>query len=960
MRFHYPFYIRWLSPFLNLPREVLFNENSIQLITNKGRLEFVYSEVERDVETRPSILSTRDVQVRVGRRPFTVPYLSQSDSDILGRSIKTHVNNWHKRHYDQHIAGCKKAKEGINAFVKGSSGYVRASQFKKFFASLNLPQSQAILYRDLLSDDDFKLAEQIEKFRTSPRQYLRYFQDEFVKREIQRYGHLFEELNESQKKACVINDDTNLVLAGAGTGKTKTMVSRAKYLVESGTYTPDQILMLAYGSKAKEEMEERLEGTVAAGVTVKTFHGYGRYILESFCGRKMKVDKIATDDKEQLKFISNCFENHLSGSADYQAKAIRYFDSYLYPYRNPFDFKSLGEYYDYIKSNEIRAFSKDKVRSYEEVAIANFLYKNQIKFVYEPYYRGNISTVGFTSYRPDFYLPDYGIYIEHFGVNEKMQAPKYMDPVKYEADMDKKRQVHDMNGTKLLETYSYQQSTGTLLQVLEGKLKDEGVEFSPLAQDQYLVELREFGAVSKLSKLINDALGTSRTMKLSIADLKSKANGLKNQEAIVAMIDLIEPIAADYQNYLNDKEAIDFDTMVNEAISLIEAGEYIPPFKAVMIDEYQDISPPRAALIKAMQKVSEGITIYGVGDDWQGIYRFSGADLNLTYRFFHYFGEGTETRLDETYRFNKGVSDVATTFVTKNTKQKRKQFKSRPTDRPTVHIVRTTQNEQQEKIQEVIHWLAGNCEKGSILLLNRYRYKKPKYLYVLIKLARELGFSLTFESGHSSKGKEADYVILMDMKRGRDGFPAEKIDHPLIEMMLPKLEEYKFAEERRVFYVTLTRCKEHVFIMSHEESASPFTTELKAMGELVSTDTLEPSNGAAQVTSTACPTCETGVLVARSNGSFQSCSNFPLCDYKHDNCPRCKSPRKRVNRYHVCTSDMCDWRAPVCPKCDGDLVYRTNGPYQPFWGCSKFPRCDGQAKRHEFERLHRERKTASN
>lgn len=937
---NHPFYVRWLSPFVSFISSYSVNGTNIKVLLTDSDISIPLDSIGRKVKVEKGWFF-QTVLITGMEKPLKL--FGKEIALQFQNDIRQFVEGYHKERYDELSTASNLIKQEMKRFFS-QSRFVKKSHFSAFLQSLTRPEFTKIVYPDLITEEQLNSIRLVEEFFEKPLAFLKKYNDGHVENEINKHQDILHGLNPSQQVACVINDDTNLNLAGAGTGKTKVMVSRANYMIRSGIYLASEILMLAYGSDAQIEMEERIKSIIDDPVTVLTFHKFGKSILETFHKKKMNADKLASDDKALTKFVDNELNRLLEADSDYLDKAITYFDNFLFPYRNPFEFKSLGDYFDYIKSNEIRAFSSDKVKSYEEVIIANFLYRNRIRYEYEPKYKGDITGSGFISYLPDFYLVDYGIYIEHFGVDENMQAPEYMNPTKYLDDMKIKRSIHQKNESKLIETYSFLQKRGKLLDVLKEKLVLEGVVFNPMPASEYLDTLREFGSVSKLGKLLQNALSTSRTMGYGMDELVTIAEDSGQQNTAIALIDLLSPISKSYLAYLKEKEAIDFDSMINDAIDVIRSGNYSFRYKTIMIDEYQDISPPRAKLIKVLMELDPEITLFVVGDDWQGIYRFTGADLQLTYDFFAFFGTGTEVTLSQTYRFNDSISGVATDFITANPKQKKKLIKARPIDRPAVHLVKTITREQQEQIENIIQWLAENVKTGTILLLNRYKYKKPKYLTLLKQQAKSVGFELTFKSVHGSKGKEADYVILMDLNRGKNGFPAEKIDHPLIDMMLPKSDTFPFAEERRLFYVALTRAKEHVFVVSLEDEVSSFARELLQFGDRVSTNTLESTLGVSNISNESCPVCKTGLLISRESkhGRFVGCTNWSLCDYTYNNCAKCGSRRKIVDEYHVCQNSTCNHKSPVCDKCGNEMTRRTNGPYGPFWGCNKYPLCENK------------------
>lgn len=937
MKYNYPDWAKFLFNRFDFLFELDMGGERLGLNYGKSNYSAAMTELPRSIELNKKLFWS-EIELKTNSDTHSFKVLNKHSPTELADAYWNYVTDWHKGRARKIIPKLLKLYEEVRVFLLPTE-YVKTSAFKRFMNGKHDLKLDIEWIYEFCSEEETECLRKLEKFFDDPVNSFEKANERFVEVERKRYEPVIGALNDSQQVACIINDDTNLILAGAGTGKTKTLEIRTNYLIQSRRYQPEEILLIAFGSKAKKELIERVGDP--NNVKAVTFHGFGKSIVEADRGKKVFPDELASDEQKMCKFIDDEIQRLLKEDDSFVETVITYFDDFLFPYKNPFDFKSLGEYYEYIKTNEIRAFSTDTVRSFEEVTIANFLYRNNIKFEYEKHYEGQISQVGFTSYQPDFYLPEYDIYIEHFGVNENLEAPKYMNPVKYKEGILKKRQIHRSNKTDQIETFSYMQRKGELLSYLKKELVERNVEFNPIPKDEYLDELKRLGAITKLADLGTKAIGLTRTMNHDVGSLRASLNQAGNI-SLLAAIDALEPLLNCYEKHLESKETVDFNSMINEAIDIIKKPEFECTYKVIMVDEYQDISGPRAHMLMALQERDPELVIYGVGDDRQAIYRFTGADLSLTYDFFKEFGEGREESLDETYRFNDKINKVATAFISENKKQNNRDFIAKPVDDARVHIVKTSEKEQQEKINDVISWIKENHGSCSILLLNRYGYKKPSYFDDLKKELKKLKIQIEFNTCHTSKGREADFVILMDMEKGPNGFPAEKIEHPLIEYLLPELEAFEFAEERRLFYVALTRAKERVFILSNEENCSEFVKEIRKYGKkLIDEATIEPSLLALNVTDKLCPKCGTGRIVKRGDGSFSTCSNQPLCDYLVNNCKSCGGPRKRVDEVYVCMDETCNMKTPACPKCNGDLR-ATSGKNGPYWGCYKgWQNCKG-------------------
>uniref|UniRef100_A0A486XL09 DNA 3'-5' helicase n=1 Tax=Rheinheimera sp. BAL341 TaxID=1708203 RepID=A0A486XL09_9GAMM len=928
MKYQYPNWSKFLFKRFNFLFEFKQKANGLEVIFGNNDVSAPISELPRSIEITQKFFWS-ELLLTTTSNTFSFKILNSHRPHILLEAYQEYVTNFYRTRATKTLPNLLELYENVRAFLQPKK-YIKTSSFKCFMKDKNNFNLDIEWMYEFCTKSESESLKKLHKFFENPFNSFEKANERFVKLEIEKYRYLIDVLNESQQKACIINDDTNLILAGAGTGKTKTLEVRTDYLIKSQRYRPEEILLIAFGKKAKNELITRVGKP--NNVEAVTFHGFGRSIVEGYLGKKVFPDVLANDKEKLRKFLDDEIQRLLTTNEKFVDLVITYFDDFLFPYKNPFDFKSLGEYYEYIKTNEIRSFSTDKVKSFEEVTIANFLYRNNIKFEYEKMYKGDISKSGFMSYHPDFYLPEYDVYIEHFGVDKNLEAPEYMNPKKYKAGIYKKREIHKENNTDLIETFSYMQREGKLLKSLKDDLDRRKVQFNPIPKDEYLEELRKLGAISQLAELSEKAIGLTRTMNHDVESLKASLT-MTGNISLLAAIDVLEPLLFCYEHHLKNQGTVDFNSMINDAIGIIRGTDFICGYKVIMVDEYQDISGPRAEILLALQERDPELIIYGVGDDRQAIYRFTGSDLSFTYNFFQKFGEGKKESLAETYRFNDKINKVATRFISANKKQNDRDFIAKPVDDARVHIVSTSEKEQQDKINDVINWISRSFGACSILLLNRYSYKKPKYFAELEGDGKKKSIKIEFSTCHSSKGREADFVILMDMEKGKNGFPAEKIEHPLIEFLLPEMEIYEFAEERRLFYVALTRAKERVFILSNEENCSDFVKEIRKYGEkLIDETTIEPSLLALNVTDQYCPKCETGRIIKRGNGSFSTCSNQPLCNYKTNNCKGCGGPRKRVGYVYVCMDISCNTKTPTCPACDGDLR-PTNGVKGRYWGC---------------------------
>lgn len=768
--------------------------------------------------------------------------------------------------------------------------------------------------------------------------------DNYVKQALIDYHDLFETVESSplttdQRKACIIDEDNNLILAGAGTGKTSTVIGRVAFLVESGQAKPEEILLLAYGKKAAEELRERLEKKLGIkGLTAETFHRLGKCIVHKTETDPAGTSPMATDKSLKAQFVNAVFEAKQQES-EYRELLLSYFEQWLYPVRNPFDFNTLGEYYRFLQDNEIRTLKGEAVKGFGECDIANFLFRNGVEYKYEATYNTAIRMQARGAYCPDFYLPEYGIYIEHFGTDRHGDTAPYIDREQYHADMEWKREVHKHGSTTLIETFHYEKQEGVLVDALKKRLVSAGVALDPLPPEAVLETLREFGAITRFAEILTDMLGLLRAANLNDQELSDLIARSTDPSQISAALALLMPIVDAYVKALDDDKKMDFDDMINKAIQYVLDGSFRSPWKFIIVDEFQDIAKSRADLVRALRKGREDVSLFCVGDDWQSIFRFTGSDISFTADFDKIFGATQATELKKTFRFNSMIGEVASRFIMQNSRQMPKSIESHTVvDSPSVSLVRASMGNdtvKAEVIQRTVERVSQIAKAGSsVYFLARFKHDLPNLRALAIQYPN-LAFKQ--DSIHSSKGKEADYVIHLGLGKGKYGLPSEIVTHPLIEALQPKAEPYPHAEERRLFYVALTRARHRVYLLCDMARCSPFVKELIDGKYPLQLEELPSSPEQLNATIADCPVCTQGNLVNRvrrvDNSPFIGCSNWPQCTHNESGCPTCKAPMARSGRYRICVSPGCNGWIATCPRTGGDMIYRAKGS---LWGCSHY------------------------
>jgi DNA helicase-4 len=758
----------------------------------------------------------------------------------------------------------------------------------------------------------------------------------FIEQETKRFEWLFNSiekypLTKSQIRSIITNEYANLVIAGAGTGKTSTIVGKAAYILKKGLAKPDELLLLSFGRDVKEEMNKRIE-SLKVNLDVRTFHGLGLNIIANVEGKKPSVSEISTDklklDKKMEEFIKDNLHDEV-----FSKLLNDYILFHVNPYESIFNFSGKGEYFDYLKKQEVRSLKGDKVKSFEECEIANFLFSNGINYEYEREYEVPTASRKHRQYRPDFYLTDYGIYIEHLALDENGNTPAFIDKARYLEELNWKRNQHKVNRTKLIETFSCEKTNGSLLKNLEGKLRAYGVRFEKLPEERIFEEINKLGYVSRFAALLSTFLNLYKSSNLSIKDLKEKAKQTRTKARSQAFVDLFSYILASYTNLLVASGEVDFNDMILLSQRYVAANKYQAKYRYILVDEFQDISQSRSMLLRALLDQNPDCKLFCVGDDWQSIYRFTGSDLSLMTEFQKYFGFSNPLVLDQTFRFNDKICDFTSKFIQKNPNQIRKTLlTNEKVDKQTVKLILTEL--EPDSIERVLGDInSRSLKKESVFIIGRYNYQQPENLNELRRKFPRI--SVKFITAHSSKGTEADYVILVGVKSGVYGFPCQIVDDPLLDLVLAKADNFPNAEERRLFYVAVTRARKEVYLLADRNNVSGFVTEI------LNNDYGVIAFGKSSETA-KCPECGTGNIqpITWNDSTFYSCSNYPYCRFRPQTCPKCGNGflRKESETKYVCINDYCGFAGRVCPTCNDGYLKTVKGT-PDFIGCSNFPDC---------------------
>lgn len=815
--------------------------------------------------------------------------------------------------------------------------------------------------------DKMKYLDQLEQLAFNSTKLREKAIQTFLTNELQTKAKYFDQianypLTNEQRLAIVTDEDSTLVLAGAGSGKTSVITTKAIYLIQEKIRKPEEILLITYGKKAAEELRDRIHEKCNVAVSVFTFHSLGNKILKEVEENPPALAAHAEDNKKLFKQIQTILIEDVAKRPGIEAILRKWFEELYLPYKSEWEFNSLNEYYQYLDSinryfkskRELRTLKGDKVRSYEELLIANWFFLNDIEYEYEPIYEFKKSESQTTSYRPDFRLVSSGVFIEHFGVRKDVQNGKeilttapYVNRKDYLEQMEWKRNVHKQKGTILIETYSYEQCEGELLKNLAEKLVPYATP-KPISIRKMFESLNELGAIDQFSELLATFLRLYKSSSLTISVCQQKVNQSNMVTRGTAFLKVFKPLFESYTRSLEDK--IDFEDMILLATNHLREEKYKSPYKHILVDEFQDIANSCGNLLLALKHQHPDARIFGVGDDWQSIYRFNGSDINLMRNFGNIFGgefddqSGIHRLIDlaKTFRSIDKIATPAQRFIQKNPYQIEKQIiPSKKTEDPSIFIAYHSRDEKEKVLKEALNHIVQHNrsdEEITVFLLARYNHLIPENFEELKRIYSNI--KLGFMTIHRSKGLEADHVIVLEVSSGKWGFPSEVVDDPLLDIVLPESEGFPHAEERRLFYVALTRAKISLILLADQNKPSSFVREIEARkyGVITLRDTA--------IASRKCWKCGGRLILGKdkwSNHLFE-CENEQYCEIALRPCLQCNKdlplPNRGVEGQMKCS---CGALYSSCPSCSEGWLVLKNGRFGDFYSCIRFPRCRGKS-----------------
>lgn len=686
-------------------------------------------------------------------------------------------------------------------------------------------------------------------------------------------------LDEDQRKVVLTDEDYSLVIAGAGAGKTTTVAAKVKYLVDKQGIKPSQILVVSFTNKAVHELKEKIQDALGIPCPIATFHSTGNSVIHV----NSPEEKLNIVDNSRLYFvIRDYFRESIMKNESIVNKLIMFFASY---FDAPYEGEDLNAFFNNIaKANfstmrsDLEDFKREVfdartkksvtiqneiLRSHQEVEIANFLYLNQIDYDYEPIYQYHVLSAR-KPYTPDFMIRqgEKIAYLEHFGISENGENDRYSQEEidRYKKAVNDKVRLHRKHETTLIYTFSSYNDRRPLLTHLKEELEAKGFELKARSNKEImemLVAGEENRYTRKLINLVCRFISNFKVNGYQVEEFNRMYHSTQNVRSRL-FLEICNDCYLEYERWLKENKAVDFEDMINESARILREVKEMKKkldFKYIIVDEYQDISRQRFDLTKALAEVTSA-KIIAVGDDWQSIYAFSGSDITLFTKFAEKMGYAKMLKIVKTYRNSQEVIDIAGSFIQRNTEQIKKQLISpkRIEDPVLIYtydssLKKADQNRRsganyalalavETVLGQILEYKKKEKKKpGTILLLGRFGFdgehleRSGLFEYVnrggKIKSVKYPKLDITFMTAHSSKGLGYDDVIIINGKNELYGFPSKIEDDPVLAFVIKGDRSIDYAEERRLFYVAMTRTKNRVFFVAPEKNPSEFLLELK-------------------------------------------------------------------------------------------------------------------------------------
>lgn len=674
-------------------------------------------------------------------------------------------------------------------------------------------------------------------------------------------------LNERQREAVISGEKRLLVLAGAGSGKTKTLLQKLVYLIEEKSVSPSSILAITFAKNAANEMIDRLimtadhsrtfQKTISdknippsfkdqerrnyskrfkwiENLTVRTFHSFCYMVLRNYgvneFDNKFRIigDEKRDEDDEFSKYVApeTAFEVfhklliELCEDTDYLLNLKRYILDYIVDKLHVEKFrKNLpkdGKYFTTL--NGI------KVRSKSEQYIADWLYRHNLQFEYEP-----LLNIKDFEFNPDFHIPAANVYLEH--VSNKSYA------------MRNKEEQFEKGGLLLVKTYEQMTKDSalfnhTLDMIIKSRVAKSAYSNKPITYreefNNYHEDVKDFVLmVMRITDMI-------KVESLDLSEIARK--GSQDQhERVRNFYRLALPLVLKYKEYCVNKSYLDFNDMISRTISLFKnypdiLEKFRSKYRYILVDEFQDVNNLQVELIKML--LTDDTQLFCVGDDWQSIYGFRGSNVSYIIEFEKHFANSSVIKLNLNYRSTENIVDASNEVIKRNKFKVEKEIKA---SKKSEHkIVVYAGNEPEENLnfctQRVRELLAEGLTPDDILFLYRRSNMYKPYFFRF----KNENLKVQAKTIHAAKGLEAKVVFIIGLTEGYGGFPDIWLEDRIFQIIKKANHDQLLEEERRLFYVAITRAKDKLFLITEKGNESSFLKEIPESFTVKTTTVLAP------------------------------------------------------------------------------------------------------------------------
>lgn len=651
-------------------------------------------------------------------------------------------------------------------------------------------------------------------------------------------------LDKQQRRSIVSEEENCLVVSSAGSGKTSSIVGKVKYLTEIKKINPQNILLISYTNKAAAELTERMG---IAGLRGYTFHKLALDIIGQTTGQKPSIY-----ENTDALFVKIYHE--LLNDKKFKKSVIEYFIDYQTPEKE-WEKRKNERRQQLSEQKEVRlkATFPDMdgktvyVRSEQEQKICFALSSLSVKFRYEEPYEHPLVDEMHSQYKPDFsiYFEQGGetkrIYLEHFGVDEHGLVPIWFAKdrgityeeanQKYNDGITWKKAAHEKFGTKLLTTSSADFHYSDIREKLKTLLEKADVSIQEKTDAElYDMVLPPNSKHEKaFIRLVVTFVTLIKSSCKSVDEVLRQTKNAGDERSTFIIKNIFQPVYKRYIEELANINQIDFTDAILQATDICRSSHPVK-YDYIIVDEFQDISVDRYNFLKVLREGNPPAKLYCVGDDWQSIYRFSGSDMALFNQFSDYFGQTEINKIETTYRFGEPLVSLSSQFIQRNEAQIKKNI--HPFNPQVKTELQFCDYERRDYCNVIGQLVASIPLDKSVFLLGRYSFDDYylSFMYKSVKEGNRFFYiigdrKIEFLTVHKSKGLEADYVIILQCNKDTYGFPSLVSDDPVLNYVLTKSDQYPYGEERRLFYVAITRAKVKTYVLYDRRFPSVFVDE---------------------------------------------------------------------------------------------------------------------------------------